>query len=152
MKNHDRPLQAGCLSSPPQISWHEHVRIVLSGEAAFNIIIWADLEALTAAQQHGNQILFVCLTDSRWFIRCYFRWISGLPSIRFPLAVPFSISSFSVLSTNQFEDELWGKSWQCSLFLLLLTRPFCAQSSCGGNVFLSHLRIQYALHATFVFL
>lgn len=91
--NHDRPLQAGCLSSPQQKSCHKRVRIVLSGAAGFNIIIWADLEALTVVRQHGNQMLFVCLTDSRRFICCaqfcYFQWISGLQSIRFPLQFLF---------------------------------------------------------------
>lgn len=124
--------QAGRLSSPQQISCHKRVRIALSGAAGFNIIIWADLEALTAVQQHGNQMLFVCLTDSRRFICCaqfcYFQWISGLQSIRFPLQFLFSISCLWVLFTNQFErDELWGKSWQCSLFLT--TRPFVRRAA-----------------------
>ncbi len=62
-EQHDRTLQAGGLSSSQQISCHRRVRIALSGAAGFNIIICADLEALTAALQHGNQMLFVCLTD-----------------------------------------------------------------------------------------
>ncbi len=62
-EQHDRALQAGGLSSSQQISCHRRVRIALSGAAGFNIIICADLEALSAALQHGNQMLFVCLTD-----------------------------------------------------------------------------------------
>lgn len=124
------------------------MRIALSGAARFNIIIWADLEALTAALQHGNQMLFVCLTDCRRFISCarfcYFLWISGLQSRRFP-PVPFSISSLWVLFTNQFErDELCGKSWQCSLSLFfsfffgLSTRHF-VHSAAAVEMFSYHV-------------